>query len=196
MTPEDERNPWLSLSSHEVYENNWIRVREDAVVGPDGNDGIYGVVEFKNKAVGVLAYESGEICLVGQYRYPQQKYSWEIPEGGCPIDEEPLIAAQRELMEETGLVAKNWMLLGSSSLSNSVSDEVAFWYLATNLSQGPHKREGTEVLKVTKVTLKRAIEMVFSGEIDDAISMLAIMQITLILKDPVLGREIASQLGQ
>ena len=98
----------------EVYENPWISVREDSVIRPDGEPGIYGVVHYKNTAVGVLPVEDDHVYLVGQYRYPLERYSWEIPEGGCPEDEEPLRAAQRELREETGLEARNWRRLGEA----------------------------------------------------------------------------------
>ena len=94
---DDTRSPWRTLSSRNVYENPWISVREDSVIRPDGEPGIYGVVHYKNTAVGVLPVEEDHIYLVGQYRYPLERYSWEIPEGGCPKDEEPLRAAQREL---------------------------------------------------------------------------------------------------
>ena len=131
-----ERNPWLTAASERVYENPWISVREDRVVRPDGEPGIYGVVHYKNVAVGVLPVEDGYTYLVGQYRYPLDQYSWEIPEGGCPEGEEPLSAAQRELREETGLEAGSWRKLGEAHLSNSVADEYAVWFLATDLVPG------------------------------------------------------------
>ena len=95
MMRDDTRSPWRTLRSRNVYENPWISVREDSVIRPDGEPGIYGVVHYKNTAVGVLPVEEDHVYLVGQYRYPLERYSWEIPEGGCPKDEEPLRAAQR-----------------------------------------------------------------------------------------------------
>lgn len=183
MKAYEEDNPWRTLSSREVYENNWIRLREDRVLRPDGLPGIYGVVHFKNIAVGVLALEEdGSIYLVGQYRYTLDRYSWEIPEGGCPEGEEPLTAARRELEEETGLRAESWRPLGQAHLSNSVTDELAVWYLAEKLTQGEHSPEGSEKLKLRRVPFQEAVEMVFAGEITDALSMLAIMQYRIMIE--------------
>lgn len=154
--PFDETiNPWRRLSSRNVYDNAWISLREDQVVRPNGEHGIYGVMHFKNVAVGVLAIEDEYIYLVGQYRYPLDKYSWEIPEGGCPEGEDLLRAAQRELEEETGLRAAKWEKLGEAHLSNSVSDERAIWYIATELAQGEHRPEGTEQLNIRRVLSKK-----------------------------------------
>ena len=105
---------------------------------PDGLPGIYGVVHFKNRAVGVLARRSttGRIWLVGQYRYPLDAYSWEIPEGGSPESESPEETARRELREETGLTAGRLELVATAHLSNSVSDELGYVFRATELTAG------------------------------------------------------------
>ena len=175
MTFEETKSPWQTIASREVYDNAWIKVREDAVIRPDGEQGIYGVVHFKNLAIGILAVEDDCIYLVGQYRYPLELYSWEIPEGGCPEGEDPLEAAKRELEEETGLRAAHWERLGTAHLSNSVSDELAIWFLATGFTQGEYRPEGTEQLKVRRVTFREALEMALKGEMTDALSLLAIM---------------------
>src|SRR5436853_3220314 len=169
-------NPWETLASRQVYDNAWISVREDSVIRPDGEQGIYSVVHFKNIAVGILAIEDDSLYLVGQYRYTLEQYSWEIPEGGCLEGEDPLDAAKRELAEETGLRAESWEKIGTAHLSNSSSDELAIWFLATGLKQGAHNPEGTERLKIRRLAFNEALEMVFKGEITDALSQLAIMQ--------------------
>ncbi len=172
---EGERNPFQFKSRRFVYENAWIRVREDQVIRPDGKDGIYGVVEFKNRAIGIVALtEEKETYLVGQYRYPLDAYSWEIPEGGGPLQEAPLLAAKRELLEETGLTASRWTDLGISHLSNSVSNEVAQMFLAEGLSQGVSDPEGTEVLQIKKLPFDEAWRMAMSGEITDSLSILGL----------------------
>lgn len=174
-----DKNPWQTLSSREVYENSWIKVREDQVLRPDGEPGIYGVVHYKNVAIGILPIEDGHIYLVGQYRYPLNHYSWEIPEGGCPEGENLLSAARRELAEETGLRAANWKLMGEAHLSNSVSDERAVWFQATGLTQGEPSPEGTEQLKIKKIPAEQVLRMALTGEITDALSLLAIMSCQL-----------------
>ena len=175
MNPGEAPSPWRVLGTRPVYENSWISVREDEVVRPDGNPGIYGVVHYKNTAVGVLPVEDGHVYLVGQYRYPLERYSWEIPEGGCPEDEDPLQAARRELKEETGLEAARWEKLGEADLSNSVADERAVWFLATGLSAGEREPDGTEVLGVRRVPLEEATQMALDGRMRDALSQLALL---------------------
>ena len=174
MRRDETKSPWRTLGSRNIYENPWISVREDTVIRPDGEAGIYGVVHYKNTAVGVLPVEKDQIYLVGQYRYPLERYSWEIPEGGCPEGEEPLRAAQRELTEETGFEARNWRMLGEAYLSNSVADEHAVWFLATDLVPGEQQPEGTEVIVVRRVPLREAIAMATDGTITDALSVLAL----------------------
>lgn len=176
-------NPWKTLSQSVVYENAWIQVQEDQVLRPDGKPGIYGIVSYKNKAVGVLPIDrDGNVYLVGQFRYPLGFYSWEIPEGGCPFGEDTLSAAVRELKEETGLSAGHYEVLGRAHLSNSVSDEEAVFYLATDLTEGLPQPEGTESLAIRRLPFTEALAMVQQGEITDALSVLAIQSYALKLR--------------
>ena len=169
-------NPWTTLSSRLVYENPWIRVREDQVLRPDGQPGIYGVVEFKNRAVGVLPVDDeGCIWLVGQHRYPLNSYSWEIPEGGSPQSETTEETARRELMEETGLSAGRLELISTAHLSNSVCDEIAYIYRATQLSHGESMPEGTEELHAQRATWNEVWAMLQRGEITDSITVVALL---------------------
>lgn len=173
-------NPWHTLSTHAIYENPWISVREDQVTRPDGAPGIYGVVSMRNTAIGVLpVHADGSITLVGQFRYTLGEYSWEIPEGGCPHGEEPLEAARRELREETGLAASTWESLGRVHLSNSVCDEAGFLFLATDLEQFAPEPEGTEDLQIRRVSWPEALRMARAGEITDGLSLIAIFRYAL-----------------
>ena len=176
MSEHDRSNPWKTLNRRPVYENGWIAVREDQVIRPDGQPGIYGVVHFKNAAVGVLPVDDqGRIWLVGQYRYPLDLYSWEIPEGGGPAGEPPEETARRELREETGLTAGRLELVARAHLSNSVSDEVAYVYRATELGTGTSTPEGTERLHVRRVEWAEAWAMFQRGEITDSMSVIALL---------------------
>lgn len=169
---------WQTSSSRVVYENPWIRVDDRDVINPAGNPTKYGVIHFKNKAIGVVALDHQyNIYLVGQSRYALGQYSWEIPEGGCPEDEPLLDAAQRELAEETGLRAEKWQSLFMMHLSNSVSDEQAYIYLATELSQGEQALEESEDISVRKVSLEEALQMIDQGEITDAITIAALLKV-------------------
>lgn len=167
---------WRTHHTRTSYENAWIRVDHNEVTTPGGSPGIYGVVHFKNLAVGVVPLDDeGHIYLVGQYRYPHDRYSWEIPEGGCPKEEDPLEAGRRELQEETGLTATHWQELLRTDLSNSVTDESGVLYLATGLSHGTADPEDTENLSLRRVPLTTAVEMVLRGEITDSLSQLGIL---------------------
>jgi 8-oxo-dGTP pyrophosphatase MutT (NUDIX family) len=169
-------NPWKTLGSRPVYENPWIAVREDQVIRPDGQPGIYGVVHFKNKAVGVLPVdERGRVWLVGQYRYPIGHESWEIPEGGGPEGEDPEETARRELLEETGLTADHLELINRSHLSNSVGDEIAYLFRASGLTHGPSEPEGTERLRVRRFDWPEAWSMVQDGRITDSMTVIALL---------------------
>ncbi|MBN8837832.1 MAG: NUDIX hydrolase [Sphingobacteriia bacterium] len=177
-----EINPWKIIDEALVYDNKFISLTHYNIINPSGNKGIYGKVHFKNIAMGIIPVDTeGNTYLVGQYRFTLNQYSWEIPEGGCPFNEEPLEGAKRELLEETGLVAAHWHVLGKSYLSNSVSDEMAIAYVATGLLQMQAQPEDTEQLQIKKVSLEKAFDMVNSGEISDALSVMALQKLQLLL---------------
>jgi 8-oxo-dGTP pyrophosphatase MutT (NUDIX family) len=121
--------------------------------------------------------------LVGQYRFPIEKYSWEIPEGGCPFNMHPLDGAKKELLEETGLKANSWEMILEMDLSNSVSDEHAIVYLAYDLEQHKPQPEDTEQIEVRKIPFDDAYQMVEDGTITDSISVAAIQKVKLMLAD-------------
>lgn len=171
-------NPWKKLSSRYVYTNPWIKVREDQVITPSGEEGIYGVVETK-LAVGVVALtEDDQLYLVGQYRYPHDQYSWEIIEGGGEEGEDPLETAKRELREEAGLLAENWIQLGADfHISNCFSSETGIIYLARDLTETDAEPDDTEVLEVKKLPMTEALDLAHSGEIKDSITLIALQRL-------------------
>jgi 8-oxo-dGTP pyrophosphatase MutT (NUDIX family) len=179
MKQSKPHNPWTTLSKQRVYDNPWIRVEEHQVINPAGGHGIYGKVHFKNKAIGIVALDhQNNTWLVGQFRYPLGEWSWEIPEGGGPLESDVLSSAKRELKEETGLTAQHWSEIGRMHLSNSVSDEEGFVFLAEGLEAGESALEETEAdMKVWKLPFTQALEMVLNGEITDSLSIMGILKI-------------------
>lgn len=173
-----EKNPWKLQSSKRIYDNPWITLEEDKVINPGGGISHYGKVLFKNYAVGIIPLDKDQnTWLVGQWRYTLKEYSWEIPMGGGPKDEEILDSAKRELKEETGLSAKKWEQFLKMHTSNSVTDEVGFAYLAQDLTEGETEFEETEDLKVWKLPFAEAHQMVLDGKITDGLSMIAILKL-------------------
>lgn len=176
----DIENPWITLSSEKIYDNPWISLTEHQVINPSGGKGIYGEVNFKNLAIGIIVLDNeNNTWLVGQYRYPLKSYSWEIPEGGGPIHIDPLLSAKRELLEETGISAKLWTEVQRIHLSNSVSDELGIIFLAQDLSYGESEPEETEQLVIRKLPFLEAYNMVLNGEITDSLSVAAILKLKI-----------------
>lgn len=171
-------NPWKFQTSKKIYDNPWLSLHEDRVTNPGGGISHYGKVNFKNLAIGIIPLdENNNTWLVGQYRYVPDCYSWEIPMGGGPLDIDPLESAQRELKEETGLIANDWQELMKLHTSNSITDERGLIYVARDLTQGETEFEETEDLLIQKLSLDEAIERVLNGEITDAISIAGLLKL-------------------
>lgn len=178
----EQVNPWTIKGQKEIYDNKWIKLTEYQVLNPSGGEGIYGKVHFKNLAVGVLTLDEDlNTCLVGQYRFTLNQYSWEMPEGGGPLEIDPLESIKRELLEETGLVANKWQPILRMHLSNSVSDELAIIYLARELHQEIASPEETEELIIKQIPFDGLYEMVESGKITDAMTVAATLKVKLML---------------
>jgi len=172
---------WIQHSQKVVFENPWIQITHEEVTRPNGSAGTYGVVNFKSNAIGVIAIdEDDNTYLVKQSRYPNNETTIEIPEGGGPLNETPLAAAQRELKEETGFTATNWQPLMELRTSNSVTNEKAFIFLATELTAGEQELEETEDIELIKTSVDNAIEMAMNGEIIDAMSIAALLKLAVL----------------
>ncbi len=176
--PDGTPNPWQTLTTRNVYENPWIMVEHRDVLNPSGGAGIYGVIHFKNTAIGIVPLDrDGNTWLVGQYRYTLERYSWEIPEGGGPMGIDPLESAKRELLEEAGITAAHWTPLLEMHTSNSVTDEYGVAFVAQELSFGEAQPEETEQLQVQRLPFQQVVNMVMQGEITDSLSMIAILKV-------------------
>lgn len=174
--------PWQLLHGETVYENPWLRLEHHEVTTPAKTPGIYGKVCFKNTAVAVVPLdERGYTYLVGQHRYPLDAYSWEVPEGGAPLGSSAAVAARRELQEETGLRCGALYHYARVHTSNSCTDEVADVFLAMDLVEGEATPEETEELQRRYLPLGDAIAMAMSGEISDALSVVALLKLRALL---------------
>ncbi len=176
-TWEDDGDPWTVKSVTQALSNDWFRVESNAVVRPDGTDGTYSVVRIRRLAVGVLPIEAdGSVHMVGQWRFPLGRYSWEMPEGGAEPGEDALACAKRELEEEAGLTAGSWTKVLEMDLSNSLTDERAVIFVAADLKHGKPNPEGTEVLKHKRAHFLEVLERVSGGQIRDSMTVAAVLR--------------------
>ncbi|MEE2567070.1 NUDIX hydrolase [Hyphobacterium marinum] len=164
----DKRGPWQVLETRLAYENPWMRVVDHDVIRPDGKPGRYGVMVPANYAIIVLpVHDDGTITLVGQHRFATDRYEWELPEGGGPKTDTPLDSAQRELREETGLTATHWKETFRADLSNSITDETGFGFIAWGLTEGEPDPDGTEILATQRLAFLEAVARAAKGEYRD-----------------------------
>ncbi|MFD4420723.1 NUDIX domain-containing protein [Agromyces sp. NPDC058484] len=174
---------WPTRTRRTVYENPWIRVTEDQVVRPDGGDGIYSVVELRNDAVFVVALtDDDEVVLITLDRHTVGE-SVEVPAGGSD-GEDPLVAAQRELLEEAGLEASTWREIGRMEALNGICRAAEVVFLATGLRESAHPghsqaEEG--IRRVRAVPWAEVMRMVRHGEIRDGETVAALMHAALAL---------------
>jgi 8-oxo-dGTP pyrophosphatase MutT (NUDIX family) len=169
--------PWGVSSRQVVYDNPWITLTEYRAIAPTGRSALYGKVGFKNRAIGVVPlHADGTVTLVGQNRFSLANYSWELPEGGAPLDEDPLDGAKRELAEEVGLRAADWRQILRMELSNSVTDEICHGFLAMDLSPTEAAPDETEDLAVARVPFREALDAATAGHMPDAITVALLLR--------------------
>lgn len=190
-----DRPRWLYGKQNVAFENPWVKVILNEAVAPTGLNCTYACVHFQNLAVGVLpVFDDGTVMLVGQMRYPFDAYSWEMPEGGVPYDEDPLEGAKRELAEEAGLKADHWQEIVRYATSNSVTDEACVIYLATGLSEADSEPDPTEVFIKKRVPFKQLLDAVIRGEVWDGITLAAVFKLYYMAKEGEMSPELAKAL--
>jgi 8-oxo-dGTP pyrophosphatase MutT (NUDIX family) len=169
---------WEVTSQKVVYDNPWITLTEYQTVAPTGRPALYGKVSFKNRGIGIVPlHADGTVTLVGQNRFPCSNYSWEIPEGGAPLDEDPLEGAKRELAEEVGLEAGDWREILRMELSNSVTDEFSHGFLAMDLTLTATAPDETEDLAVVRVPFAQALDAAVSGHMPDSLTVALLLRV-------------------
>jgi 8-oxo-dGTP pyrophosphatase MutT (NUDIX family) len=170
--------PWGVSSQALVYDNPWISLTEHQAIAPTGRPALYGKVSFKNRAIGIVPlHTDGTVTLVGQHRFPHGNYSWELPEGGAPLDEDPLDGAKRELAEEVGLEASDWRMILTLELSNSITDEISHGFLAMDLTPTTAAPDETEDLAIARVPFAEALDAAVAGHMPDSLTVALLLRV-------------------
>jgi 8-oxo-dGTP pyrophosphatase MutT (NUDIX family) len=164
--------PWQDLGHRVVHETPWMTVTQHDAVAPTGRQVAYGVLRFRTVATGVLpVHADGTVTLVGQSRFARANYSWEMPEGGAPFDEDPLAGAMRELAEEAGLKAGSWKRALAIEVSNSITDEIGLTWIAWDLSPVPVAPDPTEVITIVRVPFTQLLKEIERGAVLDSFTV-------------------------
>lgn len=163
-----------TVSSREIYRNNWMRLREDEILRSNGQKGIYGVVE-KDPAAIILPIQDGKVWLVEQFRYTIQQRALELPQGGWEMEiEHPEELARGELREETGLDAAEMTLLGALWIAYGFTRQKQYVFLATGLTQAEKDPDPEEHdLVVHSVPIEEFEQRMLDGTIGDGCTVAA-----------------------
>lgn len=190
-----EQKPLKRVSSRQIYESQYVSVREDQVATDSGPQHPFTVITFKVCGIAVLPVDAeGRTRLVGQHRYVADRYTWELVRGAGALSGS-LAAAQRELSEETGLEAAHWLQIVNLMASPGLTDEENPGFVAWGTRQRRQHTDDTEDLRIRKIPFKAAVELVLSGEIQDAPSCALILATYLKAQRGLLPPELIELLG-
>lgn len=173
---ERKNGPFVIKSSVEKYKNPWITVTEDQVIRPDGKPGIFGVVRMK-AGVSVLPMdEDGYVYMTEEFHYAVGNKCIEAVSGGIDSNEDPMEAAKRELKEELGIEAQEWIDLGEVNPFTTVVESPVEIFLARKLKFGKDDQEATENIKLVKIKFEEVVKMVMEGDITHGSSCVLILK--------------------
>ena len=169
------------LNYEYMYEGKIINLRRDTALLPNGNTALREVVEHNGGVCVAALTDNNEVLMVRQFRYPYFETILEIPAGKRDSkDENPLDCGKRELREETGATAQNFVFLGELYPSPGYCGEIIWLYAATSLTFGETDLDEDEFLNLEKIPLEKAVDMILSGEIKDAKTQAAILKLKLL----------------
>jgi 8-oxo-dGTP pyrophosphatase MutT (NUDIX family) len=175
-----------------TFESPWLRLTRHDATAPTGMRADYVVMRPRNMSVGVLpVHEDGTVTLVGQQRFALMNWSWEMPEGGAPFDEDPLAGAKRELAEEAGLEAAVWLQAYKAEMSNSVTDERAVAWVAWGLTPAPFAPDPTEIIRVARVPFGDLLHEIRAGAIRDMFTLATALRAYHMAREGELPPELA-----
>ena len=188
----DRPPPWRDAGSTTTFENPWLRLTRHEATAPTGMKADYVVMRPKNLSVGVLPlHADGTVTLVGQQRFALMNWSWEMPEGGAPFDEDPLEGAKRELAEEAGLAAAHWREVLKVEMSNSITDERAMAWVAWELTPVPVAPDPTEIIRVARVPFGDLLKEIQRGSIRDMFTVATALRAYHMAREGELPSELA-----
>jgi 8-oxo-dGTP pyrophosphatase MutT (NUDIX family) len=174
----DQSNPWQTLSSQRFYESRYVDVDVDTVQHRSGKIHPYTALRFRIYGIAVLPiFADGSTCLIGQYRYLAQRYTWELPRGSGPKTVDPLETAQRELKEETGAEAGQWLEVLRLMVSPGITDEMAPCFVAWDLEPGAADPDPQEDLAIRRLPFRDAVTAALDGTISDGPSVATILAV-------------------
>jgi len=181
-TNQKQNGNWTIRSTQKVFENPFFAVFEDDVIKPDGGDGRYATIRF-NPGVSILPIDDdANVYLTRQFRYAIGRHDLEVVAGSIE-GEGALDAAKRELEEELGIHAGEWVDLGSVFSLTSITQSCSRQFIARKLEFGEQKPEGTEEIESVKLKLSEAIDMVMKGEITDSDTCLLLLKASILISD-------------
>ncbi|MBA4348061.1 MAG: ADP-ribose pyrophosphatase [Clostridiales bacterium] len=164
------------IASEEIFKGKIVHLFCDTVRLPNGMEAKREVMRHPGAAAVVPVTDDGNVVLVRQYRYPFAQVMLEIPAGKLDADEDPMVCARRELLEETGIEAQELVSLGAFYPSVAVMDEVIHLFLARNFKAGEANLDEDEFLHVEQRPLNELVEAILRGEVPDGKTQVAVLK--------------------